>query len=234
MGKKIFVSYKHRDSCVQSLDQYGLTTARDYVDKLAQLFSNDHIYKGERGNEDLGGFRDPTIESHLRSRIFDSTITIVLISKNMKESGVSEDDQWIPWEVSYSLREKTRDGRTSGANAMLAVALPDEYGSYEYFVDQNACYNCSTTTWKTNTLFNVLGKNMFNRKQPRQGRCSSAQCGRVFNTGDDHSYIHPVRWDYFQRNINGYIDLATRINENIDDYEITKTVLSAMTASRAA
>jgi len=233
MARKVFVSYKHRDSGVQSLSQYALTTARDYVDSLELLFGGDHIYKGERGNEDLGTFKDPTIESHLRSRIFDSSITVVLISKNMKESGVSEEDQWIPWEVSYSLREKTRDGRTSGANAMLAVALPDEYGGYEYFVEQNACYNCSTTTWKTNTLFNILGKNMFNRKQPKQGRCSNGLCGRVFHTGDDHSYISPVRWDHFKSNINLYIGLATRINENIDDYEITKTVLSAMTASRA-
>lgn len=234
MARKIFVSYKHRDSSVQSLNQYGITTARDYVDVLAQLFSDDHIYKGERDNEDLGSFKDPTIESHLRGRIFDSSVTVVLISKNMKESGVSEDDQWIPWEIAYSLREKTRDGRTSGANAMLAVALPDEYGSYEYFVQQNACFNCSTTTWKTNTLFNILGKNMFNRKQPKQGTCSNGLCGRVFHTSDDHSYIHPVRWDYFKGDINRYIDLATRINENIDDYEIGKTVLSAMTVSSRA
>jgi hypothetical protein len=230
MARKIFVSYKHRDSSVQSLTQSDLTTARDYVDQLELLFSGDHIYKGERGDEDLGTFKDSTIESHLRGRIFDSSITIVLVSKNMKDSSVSEDDQWIPWEVSYSLKETTRDGRTSGANAMLAVALPDEYGSYEYFVQQNTCYNCSTITWKTDTLFNILGKNMFNRKQPKQGRCSNGLCGRVFYTGDDHSYIHPVRWDHFKGDINRYIDLAIWINENIDDYEISKTVLSAMTA----
>ncbi len=233
MARKIFVSYKHRDSGVQSLNQYGLTTARDYVDRLEQLFHGDHIYKGERGTEDLGAFKDPTIESHLRGRIFDSSTTVVLISKNMKKLGISEDDQWIPWEVSYSLREKTKDGRTSGANAMLAVALPDEYGNYEYFVEQNACYNCSTTTWKTNTLFNILGKNMFNRKQPKQGRCANGLCGRVFHTDNDHSYIHPVRWDHFVGNINGYINLATQINENIGDYEVTKTILSSMAASSA-
>src|SRR6266542_1376669 len=111
MARKIFVSYKHRDSGVQSLSQYALTTALDYV----------------------------------------------------------------------------------------------------YFVEQNASYNCSTTTWKTNTLFNIHGKNMFNRKQPKQGRCSNGLCGRVFHTGDDHSYIYPVRWDHFKSNINLYIGLATRI-----------------------
>jgi MTH538 TIR-like domain (DUF1863) len=224
MARKIFVSYKHHDSAVQSLDQFGLTTARDYVDLLEQLFSGDHIYKGERGDEDLGAFKDPTLESHLRDRIFDSTITVVLISKHMKEFGVSEDDQWIPWEISYSLREKTRGGRTSAPNAMVAVALPDEYGGYEYVVEQNSCYNCSVTTWKTNTLFNILGKNMFNRKQPNHGRCTNVMCGRVFQTGNDHSYIHPVRWNHFSSNISGYINLATQINENIGDYEVTKII----------
>lgn len=224
MARKIFVSYKHRDASVKSLNPYAITTARDYVDQLEQLFLGDHIYKGERGDEDLGSFRDETIQSHLRARIFDSSITVVLITKNMRDLALSEDEQWIPWEISYSLRQKNRDGRTSAPNAMLAVLLPDEYDTYQYFIDQRSCPQCATITWKTNTLFNILGTNMFNRRQPTQGRCANGMCGTVFYTGNDHSYIHPVRWNDFVSNLNWYIDLATRINENIGDYKITKVV----------
>lgn len=170
------------------------------------------------------GFRDDTIESKLRDKIFDSSVTIVLISKNMMESGRPESDQWIPWEISYSLREKTRDGRTSKPNAILAVVLPDRNGSYEYFVKPVGCPHCGSVTWMTNSLFKMLGKNMFNRKRPNLSRCQSGMCGIANHTGDDHSYIHPIRWNHFVGNVNYYIDLATNINENIDDYELLKVV----------
>jgi len=223
MARKIFVSYKHRDSGVQPMTRLAVSTARDYVDRLEQLFAGDHIYKGERGDEDLGAFKDDTIQSHLRDRIFDSSITLVLISKNMKELGVAEEDQWIPWEVSYSLREKVRDGRVSLPNAMLAVALPDESGGYEFFVEQSPCSQCNTITWKTSTLFTTISRNMFNRKVAKQATCPNF-CGNVFHTGNDHSYIYPVRWDQFIGDIGGYINLAFQINGNIDDYELSKLI----------
>lgn len=224
MARKIFVSYKHSDSGVKPLSVFSATTARNYVDLLEQRFEGDHIYKGEKDNEDLGNFKDETIESHLRDKIFDSSITIVLISKNMKEFSVDENEQWIPWELSYSLKEKTREDKTSTTNAMLAVVLPDEAGSYQYFIEHSSCPHCNTINWKTGTLFNILGKNMFNRKQPKTSRCVNGLCGSNYHVDNDHSYIHPVKWDHFISDINGYIDLVTKLNENINDYEIVKEI----------
>lgn len=223
MARKIFVSYKHSDSGVQPLNRFSVATARDYVDRLEQLFEGDNIYKGERDDDDLGAFKDEAIESHLRDKIFDSSVTIVLISKNMKELGQNEDDQWIPWEISYSLKEKTREDRTSTTNAMLAVVLPDEYGNYDYFVESLGCSHCYGIRWKIETLFSILGKNMFNRKRPNTTVCASGVCGTL-HTGNDHSYIHPVRWDHFISDINGYINHATSLNENIDDYNLEKVI----------
>ncbi|MDD4875050.1 MAG: TIR domain-containing protein [Candidatus Pacebacteria bacterium] len=227
MPRKIFVSYKYGDSKVLHIPRYGEydpTTARHYVDVLqAHLAANDHINKGEADGEDMSGFKDETIASNLRDKIYDSSTTLVLISKNMKDNSVPEEDQWIPWEVAYSLREKTREDRSSRTNAMLAVVIPDENGSYEYFVQPIGCAHCGGIRWKQDTLFQVLGKNMFNKKQPQTTVCPTGICG-VLHTGNDHSYIHPVRWDHFITDINFYLDHATRLNENINNYNLVKVV----------
>lgn len=225
MARKIFVSYKYGDSGVlhiQRQGEYDPTTARHYVDVLqAHIDANDHINKGEDDGEDMSGFKDETIASNLRDKIYDSSVTLVMISKNMRDVSAPEADQWIPWEVVYSLREKTREDRTSRTNAMLAVVLPDENGSYEYFVQPIGCVHCGSVRWKQDTLFNVLGKNMFNRKQPKTTVCPNGVCG-VLHTGNDHSYIHPVKWSDFIPNINYYLDHATGLNSNINDYELVK------------
>lgn len=227
MARKIFISYKYGDLSVLHIPRYGeydSTTARHYVDVLqAHLDANDHINKGEDDGEDMSGFKDETIASGLRDKIYDSTVTVVLISKNMKDELTPEADQWIPWEVSYSLREKTREDRASGANGILAIVIPDENGSYEYFVQPIGCAHCGSIRRKQDTLFQILGKNMFNRKQPKTAICPNGVCG-VLHTGDDHSYIHPVKWSDFMPNINYYLDHATKLNQSIDDYELMKVV----------
>ncbi len=222
---KIFTSYKYEDTGVFPLYNKIGNTARDYVDYLQPLLEKaGHTNKGEVDGEDLSGLSEEYIESLLFDRLYDSSITIVLISKNMKEPNTSEKDQWIPREVSYSLRESTRDERTSHTNAVVAVVIPDENGSYEYFVQNSNCPYCNTITWRTDQLFEVLRKNMFNRKQPKKMRCTSSVCGREPHTGNDHSYIHPVKWDNFISDVNTYINIATEINENIDDYNLEKAI----------
>ncbi len=202
---KVFVSYKY-DDC------------REYVDELQSVLKDewDHIYKGESDGEDLSGYSDEYIEDKLKDRMFDSTITLVLISKNMKESR-AEKHQWIPWEISYSLKEHSRDGRTSYPNGMVAVVVPDENGSYDYFTYS---LSCGCINWSQDATFNIIGKNMFNRKEKNIRSCSNHNT----HSGEDHSYIHPVRWNNFISQPNYYIDRATNRRENIHEYEITKEI----------
>lgn len=225
MPRKIFVTYKYGDSDVRPMPSAGIlvpTTARHYVDYLEDLLDvNDHIYKGENDNESLAGFKDETIESRLRDKIFDTSITLVLISKNMKDPAMKESDQWIPWEISYSLKEMTRGGRASGTNGMVAVVLPDRSGSYGYFVNQICPNGC--LSWEQNFAFAIIGKNMFNRKHAKTSTCTNYPTHLV-HTGDDHSYMYPIKWDTFVLDINRYIGWASYLSQNLDDFEITKVV----------
>lgn len=141
MGRKVFVSYKYRDDDVKIIpDVIQPTWACDYVDYIRnKVLSFDDVYKGEDSNEDISSWSETAIWNHLKNKIYDSTITIVLISPNMKEVGRWQKSQWIPWEISFSVRETTRNNRTSHRNALLAVILPNRAGKYDYF-DKNEAF----------------------------------------------------------------------------------------------
>lgn len=126
MAKKIFVSYKYGDKNVRALDNdYWGTTARKYVDKLEEIIGKNDIYKGENDGDDMSTLQDDSIWTNLKQKIFDSSITIVLISPGMKVSYKRESEQWIPQEVSYSLKEISHAGRKSRTNALICVVLPN-------------------------------------------------------------------------------------------------------------
>lgn len=220
MGKKIFVSYKYADSRVKHLDSmpwYETTTARHYVDVLqSKLDAEDHINKGEKDDEDLSHFKNDTIKSKLRDKIFDSSVTVVLISPGMKESWHSEKDQWIPWEISYSLRETTRNDRTSRRNGVLAVVLPDENGSYNYAIEKKTCCATGCNYWHTNSFFWILRENMFNQYQKAKADCTQGDA--VYNGWP--SYIHLVRWGDFIDNINYWVSKAEELQNNKENYDI--------------
>lgn len=142
MASKVFVSYKYADSNVAHLYSplyspytYTSTTVRSYVDDFMRRAQSAGcvVYKGERADEDLSYLKEDTIWQKLKDRIYDSTITLVFISPNMRDLYRKESDQWIPWEIAFSLRETTRSDRTSHSNALIFVVLPDRNGRYDYF-----------------------------------------------------------------------------------------------------
>ena len=64
--------------------------------------------------------------------------------------------------------------------------------------------------------------NMFNPKKPS---CYNCSVGSKIYTGD-HSYVYTVKWHDFIQNINSYIDIALKINANIENYNITKQIIN--------
>lgn len=227
MTRKIFVSYKYSDSLVLDLNLFEdsffgrtkvTTTARHYVNTISEhLTGEDHIYKGENDDESMGNLTDSSISSKLGDKIFDSSVTIVLISKGMKENFKPERDQWIHWEVSYSLKKQTRLDKSSSTNGVIAVVLPDENGSYEYYITRDAECNCRSLN--TSNLFQIINGNIFNVKQPDKRFCN----GRWIYSGDS-SYIQSVKWSDFISTPSKYIDKAIELRDRKDDFNIVKTI----------
>ena len=188
MKHKVFVSYKHADDSVQSISNcfnkhvFRRCTARCYVNEIERSrgIQDIVISKWERDGEDLSRFKDETIWTKLKEKIFDSSCTIVLISPKMKTSE-KETDQWIPNEVSFSLKKTSRAGRQSQPNALVCVILPDKFGSYDYF--PTSWSNVSNVSY-TNTSFKIINRNC------------------------ENGYAHCAQWSDFIRDICGCLDKA--------------------------
>ncbi|MBP1926697.1 hypothetical protein J2Z76_002567 [Sedimentibacter acidaminivorans] len=227
MGKKIFISYKYADDQVKNLVQGENSTVRDYVDEFEKkVDSSDDIFKGESDGEDLSDLSDDTIWESLKDRIYDSSITIVFISPGMNETGKKDRDQWIPWEVSYSLKETSRknkkgDSVTSHSNAMLAVVLPDEDDLYTYYLESKSCCSGGCTTHHTDRLFTIIKKNKFNRTENASKR--TCDNDNTIWTGTC-SYIEAMKWSNFITDYQKYVDSAVDRQDNIDEYNICKEV----------
>lgn len=224
-ASKIFVSYKYKDPDVLPLSEYVpgedtnyTHTPRHYVDKIIEVIGPDFIYKGEKSGEDASHLSDTTIHSKLKDKLFDSSMTIVLLSPNMIDLHEPEDEQWIPNEISYSLRVQKRGERKSGTNGLLLVALPDNNGSYDYAVLHA---RCGVRSWQTASFFSIIKKNMFNRLDKNQTLCRS--CLNYHHHGWDHSYAHPVKWEDFIVDHNLYIDRAVALKDAKHEFNIAKT-----------
>lgn len=223
MGHKIFISYKYADDNVAMIDTSSYpNTARSYVDVLqTYIEESNHIYKAEQDNDDLSELSDDAIWQKLKDRIFDSTLTIVLISAGMREFNKRDRDQWIPWEISYSLKEVNRknvngDPIKSSSNAILALVIPDKFGQYDFFIKQNYCCSSPCRTLQTGSLFNILQENMFNILEPDVYSCSEKS--KIYR--GDASYIYSVKWVDFVKNPELYINKAYEIQSAIKKYKI--------------
>ena len=224
MSRNVFISYKYADENVQQLYGHYPTKARHYVDEVEKLLSEeDHIYFGEHDGVDLSDWDEDEIWEELKDRIYPTTCTIVLISPSMKESNKYDKSQWIPWEISYSLKETERNDRKSHRNAVLAVVLPDKNGQYDYALRENRCCQFGCITYYRDWMFAIIKENMFNRKNPNINEC--VRSTKVWH--GEYSYIPMVRWDYFVNHVSELIERAERIKDDCeknDSYELHLSV----------
>lgn len=88
MAHKTFISYKYSES-------------RFYRDQILDALGDDAVfYKGETSDSpNLTDTTTENIKNHLKQMIYDTTVTIIVLSPNMLQSN------WIDWEISYSLKK---------------------------------------------------------------------------------------------------------------------------------
>ena len=142
MAHKTFISYKYSEA-------QGL---RD--DIIEALGENASYYQGETSDSpDLTDYTTETIREHLKDMIFDTTVTIVIISPHMTES------EWIDWEIEYSLREYSRNGRKSKSNGIVGVVMKVD-GGYDWLRTTTKHEDGHTSTNNdTSKLYKIINDN---------------------------------------------------------------------------
>lgn len=212
------MSYKYADPNVQQIgDSWQRTTVRDYVDIIAKILdrTDKFYYRGEKDGEDLSDLDYKTIEKKLADKMFYTSVTIVLVSPGMFEN-IQEIEQWIPWEISYSLKNKTRSDGCSNMNAVLAVVLPDRNGRYDYAM----YYDGLNISVKEEAFFEIILANMFNRRGVRHYR--NIYGDPMYSSGN--SYIVMTNWSDFRSNPSYYINLALKNRGEWNSFDIVKNI----------
>ena len=84
----------------------------------------------------MSDYKRETIKANLSDMMYDTSVTIVILSPNMRES------EWIGWEISYCLKKITRKDRTSQRNGVVAVIkkVNGNYSWFKYFEDGGTKY----------------------------------------------------------------------------------------------
>ena len=181
MARKTFISYKYSD-----VVEGKSNNLRDRI--ITKLGDASRFYRGENGySPDLSSRSADYIKTKLKDMIRDTSVTIVILSPNMKFSN------WMNWEISYSLTEITRENRTSLTNGVVCIVQkqPTYYG----FDDGYSWMKNWSGEWDLSKCFEVIRLNQNNKKRYSTSRLSS-------------NYIDIVSEDAFLRDPNRYIEEA--------------------------
>lgn len=192
MAHKTFISYKYSE-------------AQDLRDRIIESLGKDaSYYKGETSDSpDLTDTSTENIKKNLKDMMFDTSVTIVIISPNMKES------KWIDWEIEYCLKNITRKDRTSHTNGVVGVIMKVD-GKYDWFkYSTTNSDNCSVSSYHDFKTFDIINNNRYNQ-DPKIYSCDKCKCVNAL-TG---SYIAFVEEDDFLANPDKYINNAYDKSEN--------------------
>ena len=137
------------------------------------------------------------IKKNLTDMMYDTSVTIVIISPNMKNSN------WIDWEIEYSLKNITRKGRTSHTNGVVGVIMKFN-GGYSWLKTTSTNGDgCTSSSYDESKVYSIINNNRFNQN-PKKYSCDT--CKTVYAlTG---SYIAYVEEETFLSDPQKYIDNA--------------------------
>lgn len=192
MARKTLISYKYSD-------------ASNLRNRIIEALGEDATYyKGETSESpDLTDRATDAIKNKLKDMIFDTSVTIVIISPEMKNS------KWIEWEIEYSLKKISRSDRTSHANGIVGVIMKHN-GSYVWFKYRTKTnHGCISWRYQEDLVHNIISKNRFNQV-PLKYICPVCETVEEFMA----CYISYVEEDDFLANPTEYIENAFEKSEN--------------------
>ena len=202
MAHKTFISYKYSE-------------ARNLRNSIIDALGDDAIYyQGETSiSPDLSDTSTENIKRNLTDMMYDTSLTIVIISPNMKNSN------WIDWEIEYSLKNITRKGRTSHTNGVVGVIMKFN-GGYSWLKTTSTNGDgCTSSSYDESKVYSIINNNRFNQN-PKKYSCDICKTVNAL-TG---SYIAYVEEETFLSDPQKYIDNAYDKSENdAAGYDLIKT-----------
>lgn len=192
MAHKTFISYKYSEA----------TDLRDGI--IEALGEDAQYYKGETSDSpDLTDTSTENIKKNLKDMMHQTSVTIVIISPNMKQS------KWIDWEIEYCLKKISRSDRVSQRNGIVGVIMKVN-GNYDWFMYSNYMNDgCSVNGYHFEKVYDIINNNRFNQN-PIIYACDICKSVNKL-TG---SYIAYVTEEDFLNNPSKYIDNAYDKSEN--------------------
>lgn len=192
MGHKTFISYKYSE-------------AQDLRDRIIESLGEDATYyKGETSESpDLTNTSTENIKKNLKNMMYDTSVTIVIISPNMTKS------KWIDWEIEYCLKSITRKDRTSHTNGVVGVIMKHNGGYSWLKTTSNSNDGCTSSSYDSSKMYDIINNNRFNQN-PKVYSCDNCKTVNSL-TG---SYIALVEEEDFLNDSQKYIDNAYDKSEN--------------------
>jgi len=201
MARETFISYKYSE-------------AKDLRDTILDKLGGDaRYYKGETAESpDMTNDTVDRIKNNLKNMIFGTSVTVVIISPNIKNS------DWIDWEIEYSLKEYKRQSTTSKTNGVIGVIMKHN-GSYDWLVSNNQNSDgCSTRYIDQSKLYDIIHGNRYNLDTDDKYSCPTCQSFDQLNG----SYIALVEEERFLQNPSYYIENAYDKSKVTGDYNLKK------------
>lgn len=202
MSHKTFISYKYSE-------------AKNLRDDIIDALGDDATYyQGETSSSpDLSDTSTENIKKNLTDMMYDTSVTIVIISPNMKNSN------WIDWEIEYSLKDISRKGRTSHTNGVVGVIMKYNGGYSWLKTTSTKGDGCTSSSYDESKVYPIINNNRFNQN-PKKYCCNACKTVDAL-TG---SYIAYVEEEAFLSDPQKYIDNAYDKSENdATGYDLTKT-----------
>ncbi len=201
MAHKTFISYKYSE-------------AQNLRDRIINALGNDATYyRGETSDSpDLSDTSTQNIKRVLSDMMYDTSVTIVIISPHMKES------KWIDWEIEYCLKNITRKDRTSHTNGVVGVIMKWN-GGYDWFKQSSRNSDgCISSSYNESYLYEIIKNNRYNQN-PKRYSCPICKTVNALSG----SYISFVEEDDFINNPQYYINNAYDKSENdAEGYDLVK------------